>query len=54
MSDLSVDKLLSRLYSIQRGVVSPKNALTKTMSRIYSKNRGVTNKYGGKINKNKK
>ena len=54
MADLSVEKLLSRLYSIQRGIISPKNAMTQTMSRIYSKNRGVTKKYGGKINKKKK
>ena len=54
MTNLSVDKLISRLYSIQRGVISPKNAVSKEISRIYSKNRGVTKKLGGKINKKKK
>ena len=49
MTNLSVDKLISRLYSIQRGVISPKNAVSKEISRIYSKNRGVTKKLGGKI-----
>ena len=52
MSELSVKGLLSRLYSIQRGVISPKFALTEAMSKAYSKNRGVKkNKKGGTIKK---
>ena len=52
MSGLTVKGLLSRLYSIQRGVISPKFALTEAMSKAYSKNRGVKkNKKGGKIKK---
>ena len=54
MGDFTIQGLLSRLYSVQRGVISPKNAVSKEISRIYSKNRGVTKKLGGKINKKKK
>ena len=54
MANLSVEKLISRLYSIQRGAISPKNAVSKEISRMYSKNRGATKKSGGKINKKKK
>jgi|LULS01.1.fsa_nt_gb hypothetical protein len=53
MADKKLEQIMSRVYGVQRGTVSPKS-LISLITRLYSKNRGVTKKYGGKINKKKK
>ena len=61
MADFTIKELLSRLYSVQRGVISPKYAMTEAMFKKLRGKAGTIGKSikldlkkGGKINKKKK
>jgi hypothetical protein len=60
MADFTIKGLLSRLYSVQRGVISPKYAMTDAMLKKLRGKAGTIGKSikldlkkGGKINKKK-
>tara|TARA_R100001594_G_scaffold108470_2_gene143186 strand:+ start:568 stop:744 length:177 start_codon:yes stop_codon:yes gene_type:complete len=58
MGDFTIQGLLSRLYSVQRGVISPKYAMTESMIKKLRDKKGKSIKpdlkKGGKIKKKKK